>query len=219
MFKNSIYLLVFFFLSSSCTVSYLVNEPESKTMNKLPTATEIMAQGLPYDTIPDYPEKYTACNVTARLVDGLGFRYYWATEGLREVDLVYRPDSTARSADETLDHLLGLSSTIVNCVKSTPNIRPVEKRALSFEEKRQETLINLKQASNILKNSTDGDLENFKIIFQRGDKVSEFPFWHQLNGMMADALWHCGQIVSMRRASGNPFDNRANVFMGKVRER
>jgi len=81
------------------------------------------------------------------------------------------------------------------------------------------TLQNLKAASDILWNSTDEQLDDYKIIFQRGDKVSEFPFWHHLNGPIADALWHCGQIVSFRRASGNPIDNRVNVFMGKVRER
>ncbi len=42
---------------------------------------------LPYREIPDPPENYTPGTVVSRLVDGLGFRYYWATEGLREEDL------------------------------------------------------------------------------------------------------------------------------------
>ena len=36
-----------------------------------------------YYQIPDYPEPYSAETVAARLIDGLGFRYFWATEGLR----------------------------------------------------------------------------------------------------------------------------------------
>ena len=37
---------------------------------------------LPYYQIPDYPSSYNAATVAARTIDGLGFRYYWATEGL-----------------------------------------------------------------------------------------------------------------------------------------
>ena len=46
-----------------------------------------MTSKLPYYEIPDYPETYTAGSVAARMLDGLGFRYYWATEGLNEDDL------------------------------------------------------------------------------------------------------------------------------------
>lgn len=174
---------------------------------------------LPYDTIPAYADNYTAAGVAARMVDGLGFRYRWATENLRPQDLDYAPDTTARTSMETMDHLLGLSETIVNAVTKQPNIRPIDRPEYSWEEKRTVTLTNLKQASEILWKSNDQDLKDYKIIFQRGDNVSEFPFWHQMNGPIADALWHCGQIVSMRRATGNPIDSRVNVFMGKLRER
>jgi len=37
---------------------------------------------LPYHTIPEAPENYTAGTMVSRMIDGLGFRYYWATEGL-----------------------------------------------------------------------------------------------------------------------------------------
>ncbi|MFT5959604.1 MAG: hypothetical protein ACI8VJ_001363, partial [Polaribacter sp.] len=46
---------------------------------------------LPYYQIPKMEESYTAQNTVARMVDGLGFRYYWATEGLRAEDLAYQP--------------------------------------------------------------------------------------------------------------------------------
>ena len=45
----------------------------------------------PYYEIPDYPEKYNQGTVVARMIDGLGFRYYWATEGLRAEDLNLNP--------------------------------------------------------------------------------------------------------------------------------
>ncbi len=187
--------------------------------NKITYNITTLMDTLPYASIPEYPEAFTANKVTARMIDGLGFRYYWSTEGLREEDLNYRPDSSARTCLETLVHLQGLSQTIINAVEGNPNIRPAPEVEYSYEEMRTTTLHNLKKASDILKSAEDGFLDTRKIIFQRGDKSSEFPFWHQYNGMIADALWHCGQVVSFRRSSGNPIDSRVNVFMGKLRER
>ena len=43
--------------------------------------TTMNAQELPYYEIPKETNKYTAGSVASRMVDGLGFRYYWATEG------------------------------------------------------------------------------------------------------------------------------------------
>ena len=56
-------------------------------------------QDLPYYEIPAYPEVYSQGTVTARMIDGLGFRYYWATEGLREVDLKFKPNDEARTSE------------------------------------------------------------------------------------------------------------------------
>ena len=172
----------------------------------------------PYYEIPPYPEDYTPGNVVARMVDGLGYRYYWATEGLRAEDLSYKPSEEARSTAETLDHLYGLSLTIVNTVKRVPNIRPVDWSHLNDAQKRQGTLENFKAASDLLKASEYGDIENSPIVFQRGEQKTEFPFWNLLNGPVADAIYHVGQVVSFRRSSGNPMNPKVNVFMGKNRE-
>ncbi len=170
---------------------------------------------LPYYEIPDYPENYSDCTVVARMIDGLGFRYYWATEGLRPEDLAYKPSESGRSADETLDHLLGLSDFILKTAKKE-TISAREEMELSYERKRAMTLNNLKLAADIMRNSSD--LSQFNIKISRGENSSEFPFWHNINGPIADAIWHCGQMVVLRRASGNPFNSKASVFMGKVRE-
>ena len=61
---------------------------------------------LPYYEVPDYYSEYTAGTVAARMIDGLGFRYRWATEDLREEDLKFRPSEGARSTLETIDHIL-----------------------------------------------------------------------------------------------------------------
>ena len=177
-----------------------------------------MASTLPYQTIPEYPAKYNAATVTARMIDGLGYRYYWATEELRTEDLTYRPSLESRTTEETLEHIYSLSNTILNAVLNKANIRPSEENELSFEEKRKATLTNFKADSDMLRQKKNKHLKKMNIAFQRGEKKSEFPFWHNFNGPIADALWHTGQIVSFRRAAGNPINPKINVFTGKTRE-
>ena len=47
---------------------------------------------------------------------------------------------------------------------------------------------------------------------------ARFPFWNIINGPISDALWHCGQVVLLRRSSGNPFNSKVSVFSGKLRD-
>lgn len=173
---------------------------------------------LPYAEIPDYPENTSASGVLARLIDGLGFRYYWATEGLRKEDLAYKPSKDARNAEETLNHIYSLSSTILKTFQEKAISGADDLDKLSFEEKRKITLENLKKASKILKTNPQKDISDYKITFQRGDRKSEFPIWNLINGQISDAIYHVGQIVSFRRASGNPMNPNVNVFLGKVRK-
>ncbi|MCF7561798.1 hypothetical protein L3X39_14220 [Sabulilitoribacter multivorans] len=168
----------------------------------------VMAQEekLPYYEIPDYPETYTAGTVAARMVDGLGFRYYWATEGLRPEDLNYKASESGRTSAETIDHLLGLTNFILTNISNEKQSN--EDVELTFEAKRKQTLLNIKQTSDILR-ATD-NISQFD--------NDRFPFWNLINGPIADALWHCGQVVMSRRASGNPFNSKVSVFSGRLRE-
>jgi len=172
------------------------------------------AQNKPYYyTIPDTPKTFTANNVAARMVDGLGFRYFWATEGLTEKDLAYKPSKDARTSLETIEHINGLVEILVNTVskKSTKFDSPPPK--LSFAQLRENTLKNIQTASELLKKS-DVKLEDLDMIFEQGSNKSEFPFWNLINGPISDALWHVGQVVSFRRGSGNPLPNGVNVLTG-----
>lgn len=192
-------LRIFFLLSFIVTCNVTAQELNNK---------------LPYYEIPEYPEEFNECAVVARMIDGLGFRYYWATEGLRDVDLEFKPNAEARSTKETMLHVYDLTTVILNSANKVPNTgqKPGE---MTYDELRSETLIMLKIAADIFRNSKD--LSQFTIVFQRGENSTEYPFWNQINGPIADALWHCGQIVSHRRSSGNPFTSNVSVFTGKVR--
>ncbi len=180
-------------------------------------AITVSAQETPptsYEEIPDYPAEFTAEAVVARMVDGLGFRYYWATEGLRSEDLSFRPGDETRSTRETLEHIFSLTLVLVNSTRMIPHSSQ-EVTDLSFEELRASTLANIAEASQTLK-SEGARLEDFQVIFQRGETQTIFPFWNQINGPIADALWHVGQVVSFRRSSGNPLNPNVQVFTGTV---
>ncbi|MFY0627695.1 MAG: hypothetical protein JXR07_15465 [Reichenbachiella sp.] len=184
--------------------------------------SDIQAQNendvFPYSEIPVYPENYGAGNVIARMIDGLGYRFYWATEGLREEDLKYKPSEDSRQTDETIEHLFGLSEMIVNAAKDEPNIRPSVSTGMNFNDFRKGTLNNLKKASEIMMNKTESEISDLQVKFQRGDNTNSFPLWNLLNGPLSDALYHTGQVVAFRRASGNPINSKVNVFMGKNRD-
>ncbi|WP_132217619.1 hypothetical protein [Mariniflexile fucanivorans] len=161
---------------------------------------------LPYYEIPEYSESYTANSVAARMIDGLGFRYYWATEGLLTEDLNYKPSESARATSETIEHIYGLSKVIRNNVL-TDN-KDDNKEKLNFEGLRKQTLLNLKLVSDALRST--------KAPFKLED--SAVPFWNIINGPISDALWHCGQVVLLRRSSGNHFNSKVNLFSGKIKE-
>ncbi len=171
---------------------------------------------LPYKEIPESSENFTAGTVAARLIDGLGFRYYWATEGLRQEDLDYRPNDKARATSETIDHIYSLSRLIVNATLNKANLSGGEEAELSYVEKRERTLHNFKMAADILRLSDD--ISQFKTIYKSESSETSFEYWNQINGPVLDAVWHCGQVVLLRRASGNPFNSKVNLFTGKVRE-
>jgi hypothetical protein len=170
---------------------------------------------LPYFEIPMNPEGFTAGTVASRMVDGLGFRYYWATEGLRAEDLSHKPSKDARTSEETIAHIYEMSIIILNTTTKTPNV-PGQDKKLAFAEMRKVTLNNFKNASTNLRNATDEQLKEFKFIYKDSKQTVEYPFWNMINGPIEDCVWHVGQLVSFRRSSGNPFNGKAEVFTGKL---
>ncbi|MEM7657535.1 MAG: hypothetical protein AAF399_15485 [Bacteroidota bacterium] len=181
--------------------------------------SSLMAQNdLPLAEIPEAPDSYEAGNVIARMIEGLGFRYHWATEGLTAEDLAYKPSEDARTTAETLDHLLGLCETVYNAARNEANLRPAVIGELSWEEKRAQTLQYLADAAELMRGKSAQEVAELEVKFKRGERESAFPYWNMLNGPLADALYHTGQIVAFRRASGNPIPSGVNVFMGTKRE-
>ena len=178
----------------------------------------LMAQDqFPLEAIPAAPESTTSGNVLARMTQGLGYRYHWATKDLREEDLNYRPSPEASSTYETLEHLYGLAEMIRNAAQSTPSERPLAQMPEDYSALRAATLALLEEASNSFLNKDAAAIEALQLIIQRGGKTYSFPIWNLMNGPLSDALYHTGQVVSFRRTTGNPIHPGVNVFMGKTK--
>ena len=192
------------------------------TMAILSNATLVKAQNtslqegtLPFREIVEYPDEYSPGNVIARMIDGIGFRYYWATEGLRTADLIYKPSNNARSSGETLGHILMMSATILNVAEQKPILARNNLKGLNFKAKREATLSNLKKARDLFAGLSAEEVAERQMVFESSDGVQNIvPLWNMVNGQVLDISWHLGQIVSFRRATGNPFNNNASLFRG-----
>ena len=167
-----------------------------------------------YRNLPAYPDDYTAGNVLGRLMDGLGFRYYWATDGLAEPDLDFRPSDAGRSLRETLEHVYNVVAMIDHAFTGTAYAMPEKNVDLPLVELRETTLERIGAISERLKASTPEDFGERVARFQVGERTFEFPFWNTINGVMTDAIHHVGQVVSFRRSAGNPMDPAVNVYVG-----
>jgi hypothetical protein len=153
-----------------------------------------------YHRIPPYPDDVSGATVLVRLLDGLGFRFRWSTEGLSDDNYDFRPAPDCMSIEELVRHIWGL----VNWVNQTMGLDGFRKED-DISLARGSVLEMTHALRNILSAMSDNDLEE--------KKINGRPFWHIINGPISDALTHVGQINSFRRLAGNPTP-KANVFVG-----
>ncbi len=184
-------------------------------MNTINTQTEAHLQSLPYKEIGEFPKHLSLGNVLKRFIDGLGYRYYWATDSLTETDLSFKISADVRSTKETLEHILELSGFILRICQRKHSTSIIEKSSLSFNEIRFQTLNELQEASMLLAQINDDEFKTLEILIQQGENTFGLPIWNAINGPMSDALYHIGQVVSYRRASGNPIHSKVDIFTGK----
>ena len=153
-----------------------------------------------YHHIPPDPDDVSGITVLVRLLDGLGFRFRWSTEGLSDDDYEFRPASDCMSIGELVGHVWGL----VNWVSLSVGLDEFE-RGDDVSITRERVLEIIYALREALRSMSDEDLGDITI--------DERPFWHIINGPIADALTHVGQINSFRRLAGKPTP-KANVFIG-----
>jgi hypothetical protein len=139
--------------------------------------------------------------VIARLLDGLGFRLHWATEGFSAEHYAFSPGQGCQSIGELAHHIWGLTHRVYMSVFGREEQRPEGSPA-----QRAHTLEMLHKLRERFCSLQDEDLEALT--------VNGYPFWHMINGPLADALTHVGQINAFRRLAGNPTP-KAGLFTGK----
>ena len=174
--------------------------------------TTQLKANLPFSEISEYPTAFSQANIVSRMIEGLGYRYYWATNSLTEKDLNYKPSDDTRSTLQILKHIYSLTEMISSSFKKNEFEFTLVKG--NYNDLREKTLLNLKYIQDELK--LNPDFSQLTLRFEMEGTKMEFPFWNQINGPISDALWHCGQVVMNRRASGNPLQPGVNVFIGKT---
>ncbi|MBX2844442.1 MAG: hypothetical protein KTR26_21950 [Flammeovirgaceae bacterium] len=187
-------------------------------MKNLAKESAINLNSLPYQEIGEFPKTLSQGNIIKRFIDGLGYRYYWATESLTQSDLSFSISDESRSSFETLEHILDISGFILRISQGKYNATPTKKEKLNFDQIRSRTLNELKEASHLMAQITDEDFKSLEILIQQGENKFALPLWNLLNGPISDAIHHVGQIVSFRRGSGNPINPNVDIFTGKNRE-
>lgn len=180
------------------------------------TTNNLMSQEQqPYYKIESYPKTYTMGGMVSRMLDGLGYRYHWASKDLRAEDLSFEPGNDGKSTLETLKHIYELSADALLLSEGKEFKRPrVAVGEMSYNVLRSRTLSNLYEASANFREMSSERFETLEIIFASETKKQAYPFWNFLNGQLADAIYHTGQIVSFRRSTGNPVSKEVNVFTG-----
>lgn len=181
-------------------------------------AQENKANTLPFKSIPEAAANYEAGNLLTRMIEGAGYRYYWATEGLKPSDLDFKPSKSGQSTWETLIHIYGLSEVIRNVSINDPSVRPQVDTPQDWEKLRSDTLHFLQEATANFKDKSPEELAELNVIFERGGKQSIFPLWNLINGPLSDMIYHTGQIVSFRRTNENPIPKGVNVFLGRTKQ-
>jgi hypothetical protein len=163
-----------------------------------------------FRSLPPGPEAVTGSAVLVRLVEGIGFRFTWATEGLRESDLSWRPTPETMSIAELADHVLELVAWVAFSAGAIPVGPPKPESAPPFPEVRLRVLEVLALLRARFALMQDEEISAIRI----GSRAGPVPWPHIVNGPLADALTHIGQINVLRRANGNPVP-KANVFLGR----
>jgi len=163
-----------------------------------------------YSAIPEVPSEISATKVLVRLIDGLGFRYSWATHGIKEEMADYRPVEGSMSVREVSIHIHDL-------IKRTYLTFGGEDMEFDYDDSfvglRESTLDLVDKARNLLVAMDDNQLKNCNYYRKKTD--SSYPFWYLVNGPIADILTHIGQILTWRRMAGFPQQKGVDVFLGE----
>ena len=145
-----------------------------------------------FRSVAEYPPRQDANGVLIRLIDSLGYRFHWATEGLTTDDYAFSPGGGCMTIGELVGHVWGLVNWVHFSAFGEGSGAP---RAEDPEDQRDQIY------GMLFAIRTYARTINEEALFDL--RIDGRPFWHILNGPLADALTHTGQITAFRRLNGN----------------
>jgi len=154
-----------------------------------------------YHSMPATPDEITAVNIICRMLAGMGFRFYWATEELTEETYACQPCEGARSIGEIVEHIWDLLNWIYCAIDPIGKAKPSE--AIQLRAGALELIAILEEAFSKM---DEEELAALQVHKQQ-------PFWSIINGPLSDVLTHIGQIASLRRIANSPVPD-SNPFKG-----
>lgn len=140
---------------------------------------------------PQEPDEVSASNAIARLIDGLGYRLYWALYGLKENECQYTLCEGAPPIKDILWHILGLVNWVYMRIYDHQMTRKP-----SIIDQGVDTLLALEKLRYTFLEMSDADLVAYQL--------EDMSFWSYINMPLSDALHHVGRVSILRRAAGNP---------------
>jgi hypothetical protein len=137
-------------------------------------------------SIPDPSDTYTATTVTIRMLQAVEYRFCRATQDLDASHYDFRPTPDAMPLGDLISHIGDLvtwtaASLSVDCEKPGTDLDAIQDI--------------LQKTAGQLETMSDADLTAVKLGGTR-------EFWYAINGPIADALTHIGQINTYKRLIG-----------------
>lgn len=166
------------------------------------------ARIVPYQHMPEPPSEFTAGGVMKRMTDAIAFRFRWATEGLADGDLNFKPCEGSMTMRELFEHMLLLIQMVHGALD--PERTGLKEKLDDMESYRIAVLRRLERLGDRIEDLSDAELGGCEVKLPSG---KAFPVWNLIHGPLADMLTHVGQINSWRRIAGKPAP-KANLFLG-----
>lgn len=166
-----------------------------------------------FATLTKPAEPYLPGSLLSILVDGLAYRYYWATQAIRRSDMNFKATADARSIEELMAHILDLSEGVRNTIQGQVIQGQLQREKQSYTQVRNRTFENLKLISQFLLGKQNTELSSVNLALDLGDRMEVYGLEAILVGPLTDMGYHIGQIVYLRRCAGNPIARGVNPFM------
>jgi len=144
------------------------------------------------------------------MLDGLGFRFYWATEVC--VQKIWRSNQV-KKPNFKRNYGTHLSMSTMNRKRNPWNCACEPDLTVHLELRRRRWKISKPRVANYAR--VRPDVKRYPASLSEAKRLRSGVL-ELVSGPIEDCVWHVGQIVLFRRSSGNPLSEKVNFFTGTV---